>query len=342
MARVVKIAGKELRKYEDVFVIAEVASSHEGDAEIAVRLLSAAAEAGADAVKFQVFSARDLLVPEHPKFPSFTEIEMTPSEWRKIHKECLSAGVPFIAEIFDEESLNLMEELGVCAYKVHSTDLANPFLLQKVASMGKPLILSAGGSTFEEIRYAIGIVESRGNQEIVLMHGFQAFPTRLKDTYLSDIPRLERKFGYPVGYADHCDAETVYGHILPLVAIGMGACIIEKHITPDRSLKGRDYYSALNPDEFKHMVSLIKDMGGAIGVERWGLTEAEEAYRKLMKKSIVAASRIKRDEEITPRHMAFKRTPEPGAQPREYLRFVGKKAKDDIAENSLIREENLT
>lgn len=341
MPRAVKIAGKEIRKYQDVFVIAEVASSHESDTRIAIRLLRAAAESGADAVKFQVFSARKLLVPKHPKFPSFTEIEMPPSEWQRIHKECLSVGIPFIAEIFDEESLNLMEELGVSAYKIHSTDIANPLLLEKVASTGKPLILSSGGSTFEEIEYAIGVCESKSNHNIVLMHGFQAFPTRLEDTYLSDIPRLESKFGYPVGYADHCDAETKHAFILPLVAIGMGASVIEKHITPDRSLKGRDYYSALNPDEFKYMVSLIKDVKGALGVERSGLTGAEEVYRKQMKKSIVAASRIKRDEEITLRHMAFKRTPELGVQPREYVNFVGKKAKDDIVENSLIREDDL-
>jgi N,N'-diacetyllegionaminate synthase len=341
MAKAVEIAGRELCKYRDVFIIAEVASSHEGDPEIAIRLLQSAAEAGADAVKFQVFSAHQLLVPEHPKFHSFTEIEMTPSEWRRIYRACASTGIPFVAEVFDEESLHLMQELGVSTYKIHSTDLTNPLFIEKVASTGKPLLLSTGGSIFEEIRYAIGVAEAKSNNNIILMHGFQAFPTRLEDTHLWNIPKLEHEFSYPVGYADHCEGGTEYALALPLVAIGMGACVIEKHITLDRSLKGRDYYSALNPEEFAHMVSLIRNVEYAFGLSKNDLSEAEMKYRHLMKKTIVSALPLTQGQEITKEVLAFKRSPEFGTQPAEYLKFIGRKTKRKIAQNELILEGDL-
>ncbi len=335
------IAGKKIQKYQNTFVIAEVASSHEGKKELAINLLKAAAETGADAVKFQVFSVNELLTPYHPKYASFCQIELKPSEWIEIYNVSKHIGISFIAEVFDEKSFSLMEELGVNVYKIHSTDLTNTLLLEKVAITKKPVFLSCGGSTFEEIKYAIKIIESKSNHNIILLHGFQGFPTKLEDTFLLDMPKLEQGFVYPVGFADHSDAETEYAIVIPLVAIGMGACVIEKHITLNRSLRGRDYYSALNPDEFKHMVSLIRKVELAFGSHRNVLSAAEMKYRKLMKKSIVTSMPIAMGEEVDLSNLAFKRTTEPGAQPMEYLKFVGRKAKRDFDANMLIKEDDL-
>ena len=337
----IEIAGKPLKKFQRTFVIAELASSHEGNKDIAVNLLKAASEAGADAVKFQIFSANELLTPDCLKYESFLEIEMTQTEWKEIFAECKEINIPFIAEVFDEGSFHFIDQYDVAAYKIHSTDLTNQILLEKVALSGKPVFLSCGGSTFEEIRFAVDLIESKSNYNIILMHGFQAFPTKLEDTFLTDIIRFEKEFLYPVGYADHCDADTEDAITLPMVAVGMGACIIEKHITLNRSLRGRDYYSALNPDEFADMVSLIQNVDTSMGGQHAGFTQAEKTYRKLMKKSIVASRNIKQGEKISLSHLAFKRTPEPGLQPMTYTDFIGRNAGRDIEANTLIKKEDM-
>jgi len=335
-----EIAGKFLSKYRDTFVIAEVASSHEGEKDVAIHLLNAALEAGADAVKFQIFSSSELLTPNHPKYEAFQIIEMSHSEWDEIISEAQRLNFPFIPEVFDEGSFHFVEKYDVAAYKIHSTDLNNPILLEKVARTQKPIFLSCGGSSFEEIRFAINQIEKFGNHQIVLLHGFQAFPTKLEDTFLVDLLKLEKEFGYPTGYADHCDAENELALILPMVTIGMGISVVEKHITPDRAKMGRDYYSALNPNEFSRMVDLIRDINISMRKRGSGFTEAELQYRQLMKKSIVARKDIAESEIIGLSHLAFKRAPEIGMQPREVNDLTARKANKVIEANDLIRKSD--
>jgi len=336
-----EIAGIPLKQYSNIIVIAEIASSHEGNKDIALDLLKAAYEAGADFIKFQVFSANELLTPNCQKFKDFQEIELDEREWKEIFQECKAMNYPFIAEIFDDRSFKLVDQHNPAAYKIHSTDLTNPVILEKVALSDKPILLSCGGSTIEEIKYAVDYIELKNNYKIILMHGFQAFPTNLKDTFLNEINTLKQKFLYPIGYADHIDAETKDSITLPIAAIGLGASVIEKHITLNRSLKGRDYYSAMNPDEFAELIIRIKNISISIGEPRNRFTQAEIKYRNLMKKSIVASKNVGKGEIITESDISFKRTPNPGIPPDEYKRVVGYTTKKRIKKNTLINKGDI-
>ena len=321
-------------------MIAETASSHEGRVDIAKKMADAAAAAGADAIKFQMLDADSLLVPGHHKYKSFKEIQFSEREWRDIIAYARSTGLCIIAEIFDDKSFVLAEQLNIDIYKVPTSDLTNPFLLSGMAASGKFVILSVGSATEAEIEFAVKAFESKGNKNLALMHGFQNFPTKIEDTKFRLLDFLKRRYPYYIGFADHVDAESELALVLPAAAIGYGASIIEKHITLDRSLKKRDYYSALDPREFSRMVGLIRGVEKAYGSPGSGHSPAEAAYRKLMKKKIVAGRNIAKGQMIRMEDIMFRRTDEDGLIPGEYQKIL-RQAKKIMPEYSVIREEDV-
>jgi sialic acid synthase SpsE len=331
----VKIGKKAVSAGNPAFIIAEVASAHGGDAEACRELAKKAGQAGADAVKFQVFRAGELVASTDKRFGTFSKIELSGGEWKKTISSAKKLGIEVLADVFDEESLELMDSLGVSAFKIHSTDLENPRLISQVAEKRKPVLLSTGGATPEEIRGAISTIKSHGNNGIILIHGFQNYPTRVEDTNLRMLQALKNDFGLDAGYHDHVDAESPLALVLPCMAVAMGACVLEKHITLNRSLKGYDYQSALNPDEFGKMVKLVREAEASLGSGPQGLTEAEKQYRASTRRSIVAARDIPAGAAISSKMLAFKRS-EPGLPPSEASKLEGKKAKALIKKDELV------
>lgn len=324
------------------YIIAEIASSHEGDPALASDILDLCIETGANAVKFQIFRRDSLMSPHHSGFDEFGEIEIAWQDWQPLLLRAAKSPLDLIVEAFDEESLQLVETLGcVNAYKLPTSDIANPPFMTAVIETAKPFMIGVGGATNAEIEAAVEQVH-KAKSQAVLMHGFQSYPTQLPDTNLARLKYLSG-FGLPVGYADHIDGEDLdLARLVPAMAFSAGATVIEKHITDDRSRKGRDHYSALNPDEFKSFVFLIRQLYLAIGNESPDLTEPELRYRHNMKRQAVASRSMEAGTRIDYDYVDFKRTDEAGIGYRDFVNVVGQRLKTDKQTNDPIREEDLS
>jgi len=323
-----------------VVIIAEIASAHEGKLEQMLRLIDAAKAANADAVKLQVYKAELLSVRSYSFFDLYKKLEYDENQWEQVIQYAYRLRLKVLADVFDAWGLQMLEKFGIEGFKIQPTMFWDNEFIAKVASVGKPIYLGVSGIRTEEIAKALDIVRINGGQEVCLVHGFQSYPTRSEDTNLSRITSLKEHFKSPVGFADHVDADSQLALILPLVAVGCGADVIEKHITLDRSKKGADYYSALNPDEFSAMVNLIRDVERAIGDGDW-ISDAERKYIESATKKIVATKRIKGGEFITPEKIAFKRSGEGGLSPSEKQKILYKKAKKSIGKEETVTADKV-
>ena len=233
----------------EIEIIAEIANAHQGDPGKALALANAAIEAGADAVKFQVYSADELLVRSHPRYEHFRRQSFDAGAWADLFGALLSADAKIYADIFGFEALAIARQAAVAGYKVHSSDLANVPLLKAAAADRKPILLAVGGSTMREIETALSCVNC---VPATLLHGFQSYPTALEDSALDRLRFLIEQFGSRarIGYADHVAGDDAFAFTSAAHGIGAGARVIEKHITFDRGAKGVDWYSSLEPSEF--------------------------------------------------------------------------------------------
>ncbi len=322
------------------YIIAEIASAHEGSYDLALEMAHGAVKAGADAVKFQIFNRDQLLIGSNPYFDEFREIELLPEQWQKILEKISSLNIEIIVEPYDKDSFFLAEKTGVVnGYKIPSSNIDETSLLEEVEITRKPVYMGVGGAEWHEIEQAVSLFK---NSEITLLCGFQNFPTKLKDSKIYQIHQLNKAFGCAVGYSDHVDAEDQeMTRLVPVLAVASGATVIEKHITNDRSCKGRDYYSALNPDEFKSFVKLMRSLSDIIGDEKeWILSEAELKYRKFSKRQAVAARDIAVGTELDMEDIVFKRTNQDGLPLPNIRQYVGRViVKSKKIDDPLTRED---
>ncbi|MFH1582027.1 MAG: N-acetylneuraminate synthase family protein [Pseudomonadota bacterium] len=334
------ITGKTIGKGNPVFVIAEMACAHNGNLDSALRLVDVAVEAGADAVQLQIFSVKDYIVPHHPIIDLIRKLEMKPQEWYQVMKRVKDCGIALFVAAYDRPSVDLSIENGVDAFKIHSADLSNPYLTEYIAAKGKPITLSTGASTIEEIEEGINFIKGAGCSKIILMHGYQSFPTKIEEANLRFADYLKGRFGLPIGYQDHTDGDDPMAVILPLVAAGLGVDVLEKHFNLDRKEKGVDYQSSLNPDELKHFIGYLRSIEKSFGRSEPGpFTADEEKYRKSCKKSVVASRDIEAGGEISQVDLLFMRST-PGLPPTEMKQLIGRKTKRLINkyENLLVED----
>ncbi len=309
---------------DKITIIAEVASAHEGDPERAIALARAAAESGVDAVKFQLFKADDLVVAHHPKVAAFQEIELSPEAWTTVIRAAKDTGLKVIADVYDLSSCELAQHLEVSGYKLTTTSAGDKELFARVAQAQAPIIMAVGCESKEEILALLDVFTSdQIAHSLVLMHGFQGFPTQLQDIHLRRLEWLKNEFSLPIGFADHYPAADPFAVALPVVAVGMGARVIEKHITLDRSAKGRDYISALNPDEFIRMVHWIRAVEPCLGALTPKHPEAELKYREAMQKKVVAKSPMPVGARISKEDIVYKRSPDAGMGPESLSDILG-------------------
>jgi len=327
------------------YVIAEMACSHEGDPALGKKIIDGAAEAQADAVQFQIWLAQDLMVPHHPDFEKLTCIQLSREVWTELaeHARARRPAMEIIACVYERASVDFGEQIKVDAYKLHTADLSNPYLVKYVAATGKRIDLSVGASTITEIQTAIDWIRETSNSEIWLMYGYQNFPTRTDDVHLDYMMKLHDLFELPVGYQDHSDAQTGAAFWLPAAALGMGVDILEKHITHDRAYKGIDHQAALNPDEFVRFVAMVREIEAARGVGTPKAFSADEQkYRKYSKKSIVAGRALPKGTVIALADLVFMRAPELGLPPDQSGALVGRATSRDVAAYELISEQDVT
>ena len=340
--KTVKIGDKLIGNREPCFIIAEAGSNHNGSLEQAKKLIDAAAEAGADAVKFQIFKAESLYSKYTPEFSYLKgqdtyelikSIE-TPREWiKELAGYCKGKNIDFLASVFDFDAVDIMDRY-VSAFKIASFEITDLELIRYAAEKGKSMVISTGMANLGEIEDAINAVKSVRNENIVLLHCNSLYPTPVEVVNLKAIDAMRTAFKIPIGFSDH----TLGIHI-PIAAVAMGACVIEKHFTLDRTLPGPDHSFAIEPDELKEMVKCIRDVEKAkgSGIKEKSELESEEMYIKA-RGSIHARWDIPKGTEIT-RDMLIIKRPGYGIKPKFIDIVVGRDAKKDIKEDEWITWE---
>lgn len=328
-----------------IFIIAEMASSHQGNPVLAREIIDGAGRSAANAIQFQIWSVKDMVVPDHSEYDKLKKIELARSDWVELARYSRERypEMQIIACVYETSSVDFAAHLHVDAYKVHASDLSNPSLVKRVAATGKRIHLSVGAATISEIQSAIQWIREVSRSLIWLMYGFQNFPTRTKDVRLNEMLNLRRRFQLPIGYQDHSDAESGSAFWIPAAVIGMGVNIIEKHITYDRSLKGIDHEAALNPDEFARFVEMVREIEAAKRQQSKHdvLTPEESKYRQYAKKSIVASHRLPKGRQLAQEDLLFMRANDLGLPPDQAPRLIGRFTKRDIEAYELIREQDV-
>jgi N-acetylneuraminate synthase/N,N'-diacetyllegionaminate synthase len=340
----VKIGDKLIGEGEPCFIIAEAGVNHNGDINLAKRLIDVAKEAGADAVKFQTFKAEGLVTMSAEKAPYQKEttgtretqfdmlksLELSQRDFGGLFDYASKKGIVFLSTPFDRESVDFLEGLGVPAFKVGSGEITNFPLLKHIARKRKPIILSTGMATLEEVKEALDIIKQEGEEEIVLLHCVSSYPAKIEDMNLKAMEVLENDFKLPVGLSDHS-----LGITIPIAAVALGACIIEKHFTLDKNLSGPDHRASLEPEELKQMVTAIRDVEKAMGNGIKQPTKDEEENKKVGRRSIVARVDIPRGKTITEDMLDIKR-PGTGLEPKYQGEIIGRVAKVTIKQDELV------
>ena len=330
-----------------VEIIAELAQGFEGRPEQARLLMKAAAAAGADAAKYQLVYADELATPDYKYYDLFKSLEMDDAVWAGLARYAAELGIKLQVDIFGLRSLKLAEQIGADAIKLHGTDIANVGLLNAVArSSVRKVLLGAGGAFSSEIEQAASALDSK---EVIILLGFQGYPTPDEANQIARIRVLLEGVGslHPhltVGFADHALPGSLSRVALAAVAVGAGASVLEKHLTLGRNLMLEDHESALNPDEFLEFAHTIRNCALALGESRpseeFGMGDAEIAYRKMIRRHVVANKNIDVGETVGVEDVALKRSA--GDDLISDLTFVyRKKLKNRVLKNSPIRLSDL-
>ena len=327
----IKIGDRIIGDGEPTFVIAEAGINHNGKIELAKKLIHEAANAGADAVKFQMFKTEEFCSKNSGYFDLFKAIEFSEEEWIEIAEFAKDIGIIFTASVFGEESADLLDKVESHVFKIASCDLTHLPLLNYVARKNKPIFLSTGMSTIGEIEEAMREIYKTGNQQVVLLHCVSNYPAKYEETNLRTIQTLKEVFKVPVGFSDH-----TIGILIPVVAVAMGANIIEKHFTLDKSMKGPDHKLSQEPHEFKEMVKNIRSIERAFGDGVKKPTKDEENVKKLVRRSITAKVDIPAETIITKDKIKILR-PGNGIAPKFVDLVVGRSAKKNIVKDEPIK-----
>ena len=327
-------------------IIAEAGVNHNGDIDIAKKLIEVAAEAGADLVKFQTFSADRLVTPSAKKalYQSKTtdqsesqqamlgRLELTTEMHLVLIEHCAASGIGFFSTGFDIQSIDFLNELGMDCIKIPSGEITNLPYLRHIGGLGKPVILSTGMATLGEIDEALVVLESSGTlrESITVLHCSTEYPTPMMDVNIRAMNSIGNAFGVNVGYSDH----TV-GIEIAIAAVALGATVIEKHFTLDRSLPGPDHKASLEPMELKEMVRCIRNIEMALGDGIKRPNVGEMVNKPMARKSLVAAKSIREGERLTSENMVIKR-PGNGISPMRLDEILGRRASRNFKADELI------
>lgn len=343
----VELGGKRIGPGNPCFVIAEAGVNHNGHIDLARELVRLAARAGADAIKFQTFSAERLVTASAPKAayqavrtdPAESQremlkrLELGTEEHRLLMADCRREGILFLSSAFDEDSADLLEGLGVAAYKVPSGEITNLPYLRHLARKQRCLIVSTGMSTLDEVGEAVAAIRAAAEVPLVLLHCVSLYPAPAAASNLRAMATLRRAFDVPVGYSDHSE-----GWAVTLAAVALGADMIEKHFTTDRTLPGPDHATSLEPDEFQTLVESIHAVGTALGDGTKRPIPEESVTAAVARKSVVAAADIPAGALIVREMLTVKR-PGTGITPGKLEWVVGRHARIAIAAGSVITAE---
>ncbi len=370
----IKIGDKRIGEPNSCFIVAEAGCNHNGKLELAKLLIDSAKEYGCDAVKFQAFKTENLVTKKATKaeyqegksngrtqFEMLKELELSQENHHAIVEHAEAVGIPVFYSVFDQDIADVIEEMGIEIFKLGSGELTNIPLIRHVAKKGKPVIISTGMGTDEEIADAIDTFKEERNEQLVIMNCSTGYPSRLEDANLRRVRYLEKKFGILCGNSDHTE-----GIFVGVMAAALGIPLIEKHFTLDKSLSGPDHPMSMEPVEMKRLCNIIRiieknhinedglfevlkkvginitqeEVEAVLGQGDRELSEIELSQRSWTRKSLVAARNIKKGEILTNENVAIKR-PEEGILPKDYEKALGGRVKYSINEGIPIRWDML-
>ena len=327
-------------------IIAEAGVNHNGDIDLAYQLVDAAVEAGADIVKFQTFNANQLATAVADKASyqkkitgeaetqrdMLQKLQLTRQQHVQLINYCNQIGIEFLSTPFDSVSIDLLSSLGVKRWKIPSGEIVNLPYLRTIGSLNQPVILSTGMANLGEIEAAIDVLEHAGTSrnQITVLHCTTEYPAPLDEVNLRAMQTISQSFGVPVGYSDHTDGISV-----PMAAVAMGATVIEKHLTLDRTMAGPDHRASLEPDQFTAMVHCIREIQRALGDGIKRPTVSERANLPIVRKSIVASRVIQSGEIFSAENITANR-PGTGISPMHWDALIGRKASRTYFPDELI------
>ncbi len=349
MVDAISIGSRRVGAGQPCFIIAEAGVNHNGDPAMARELIAAARASGADAVKFQTWITEKLVSPEarmaeyqvantgreESQFAMLKRLELSQAQFTELQAECARQGVLFLSTPDEPDSADFLERLGVPLFKIGSGEVTNLPYLRHVARKGRPVILSTGMSTLDEVRAAVRAFEAEGLRELVLLHCVSQYPADPADCNLRAMDTLREAFGHPVGFSDHTMSADV-----SLAAVARGACVIEKHLTLDRALPGPDHQASLEPAEFTDMVRRIRLVESALGNGMKEPTAAELETRKVVQRSIVAARALPAGRVLALDDLSLLRAPG-GLPPADLEKLVGRELRAARAAGALIAWEHV-
>ncbi len=329
--------------------IAEAGINHDGDIDKAKKMIDAAVEAGADYVKFQSFKAKKLVTPDaltstyidggSHKGESFQDLlsrlELDESAHCELKSYCDDRGIKFLSTAFDAESFDFLISLGIDIVKVASGDLTNLPFLKHMARSGLPMIMSTGMATLGEIEEAVNAVVSEGNKNIILLHCISWYPAEISTTNLRFMETLRHAFPYPIGYSDH-----TLGINMSIAARALGAVVLEKHFTMDKTEFGPDHAASIEPNELKNLVTGLREVEAGLGTTNRVFCEKEIGQRKVHRRSIVVNKKIESGETLTLDNLTIKR-PGIGIKPKYIDEILGKKVRKSCDAESLLEWSNI-
>lgn len=329
-----------------VFIIAEAGVNHNGDINLAYKLIDEAKRAGADAVKFQTAIPEEVMTTSAEKanyqkeltgekesqLEMAKKIHLPLSAYKKLYDYCNKKEILFLSTPFDLKSIDILEELNTTIYKIPSGEITNLPYLRKIARLKKPVILSTGMSNVGEIEFALNVLVSNGisKESITILHCNTQYPTPFEDVNLKAMLTIANAFNVKVGYSDHTKGIQV-----PIAAVALGAEVIEKHFTLDNKMEGPDHTASLEPDELKDMVSSIRIIEKCLGNGVKSVTKSESSNIQIARKSIVAACKIHKGEIFTVSNLTVKR-PGSGICPTMWDDLIGKPSNMDYNKDDLI------
>ena len=330
-----------------VFIIAEAGVNHNGSIEIAKKLIDVAVDAGVDAVKFQTFKTEKLVSKDAQKatyqkenmsssdnsqFAMLKKLELDVETHYELISYCKSKNIMFLSTPFDHDSIDMLNDLGLEIFKIPSGEITNLPYLRHIGSLNKEVILSTGMADIGEIEDALDVLINAGTkrENITVLHANTMYPTPMEDVNLNAMLTIGNSFDIAFGYSDH-----TLGIEVDIAAVAMGASVIEKHFTLDKTMQGPDHKASLEPDELKAMVKAIRNIEVALGSKVKKPTPSEEPNREVARKSIVAQKAIKKGEKFSENNLAIKR-PGTGISPMKWDEIVGTVAQKDYKADELI------
>ncbi|MEH1739361.1 N-acetylneuraminate synthase [Fusobacterium varium] len=333
-----------------IFIIAEAGVNHNGNINLAYKMVDEAKKAGVDCIKFQTFKTEKIIYKEAKKaeyqekntenketqYEMLKKLELTYDEFKKLKKYCEEKEIMFLSTPDEEESLNfLIDELNMEIVKIGSGEITNYIYLEKIAQKNKPIILSTGMSTLGEVEKSLEIIRKYNNQKITLLHCTTNYPCPVEEVNLKAMLTLKEAFKLDIGYSDH-----TLGIEIPIAATALGATVIEKHFTLDKNLDGPDHKASLEPLELAKMVEAIRNIEKALGNGIKQPNASENKIKEVIRRKIIVFKNLKKGDILKEEDLIFKRSNN-GIEAEFYKMIIGKKIKRDLKEETIISWDDL-